>query len=139
MADSGALETMSTRLDKLYEFDREPVTEDRLHNGGRFAAVFSGEHVAGTEFVIGAFFVLHGVNAFDLLVGLLIGNLLAVLSWTFVCAPIATSSTVDALLVFTENRRAWRDGIIQSRQCDSLLHPGGRHDFRRGDGSGHPL
>ncbi|MBZ0255838.1 hypothetical protein K8I31_07230 [bacterium] len=90
MADSGALETMSTRLDKLYEFDREPVTEDRLHNGGRFAAVFSGEHVAGTEFVIGAFFVLHGVNAFDLLVGLLIGNLLAVLSWTFVCAPIAT-------------------------------------------------
>jgi len=81
---------MAQRLDKLYEFDREPVGEDRLHKGSRFASVFAGEHVAGTEFVIGAMFVLHGVTATDLLVGLLIGNLLAVLSWTLICAPIAT-------------------------------------------------
>jgi len=76
-------------MDKLYEFDREPVSLDKLQSGGKFAGLFAGEHVAATEFVIGAFFVLHGVTAKDLLVGLLVGNLLAILSWTFICAPIA--------------------------------------------------
>jgi len=76
-------------MDKLYEFDREPVSPDKLQTGGKFAGLFAGEHVAATEFVIGAFFVLHGVTAKDLLVGLFAGNLLAVLSWTFICAPIA--------------------------------------------------
>lgn len=76
-------------MDKLYEFDREPVSLEKLQSGGKFAGLFAGEHVAATEFVIGAFFVLHGVTARDLLIGLLIGNLLAVLSWTFICAPIA--------------------------------------------------
>ncbi len=80
------------RLDKLYEFDREPVKENQLHSGGRFASIFAGEHVAGTEFVIGAFFVINGVGAKDLIIGLLIGNLLAVLSWTFLCAPIAVQT-----------------------------------------------
>ncbi len=60
-----------------------------MQSGGKFAGLFAGEHVAATEFVIGAFFVLHGVGARDLLIGLFFGNLLAVLSWTFVCAPIA--------------------------------------------------
>jgi purine-cytosine permease-like protein len=77
-------------MDKLYEFDREPVSPDKLQGGGKFAGLFAGEHVAATEFVIGAFFVLHGVSAKDLIIGLLVGNLLAVLSWTFICAPIAT-------------------------------------------------
>lgn len=87
-----SLSRLTSRMDRLYEFDREPVTPDRLQSGIRFAAVFAGEHVAATEFVIGAFFVLHGVSARDLLWGLLLGNLLAVLSWTFVCAPIATAT-----------------------------------------------
>ncbi len=52
--------------------------------------MFAGEHAAGTEFMIGPLFVVHGVSAFDVLVGLLFGNLLAVLSWTFITAPIAT-------------------------------------------------
>jgi cytosine permease len=77
-------------MDRLYEFDREPVSAEKLQSGGKFAGLFAGEHVAATEFVIGAFFVLHGVTARDLLLGLLVGNLLAVLSWTFICAPIAT-------------------------------------------------
>ena len=80
---------LTAAMDKLYEFDREAVTPDKLKSGGNFAGLFAGEHVAATEFVIGAFFVLHGVTARDLLLGLLAGNLLAVLSWTFVCAPIA--------------------------------------------------
>lgn len=77
------------RMDELYEFDREPVAEGKLQSGSKFAGLFAGEHVAATEFVIGAFFVLHGVTLRDLIVGLLAGNLLAVLSWTFICAPIA--------------------------------------------------
>ena len=80
---------LAARMDRLYEYDREPVAPEKLQSGAKFAGLFAGEHVAATEFVIGAFFVLHGVRASDLIWGLLIGNLLAVLSWTFICAPIA--------------------------------------------------
>lgn len=76
-------------LDKLYEFEQTPVSPDKLQPGKYFAGLFAGEHIAGTEFVIGAMFVAWGVNAFDILVGLLVGNLMAVLTWTFVCTPIA--------------------------------------------------
>jgi NCS1 family nucleobase:cation symporter-1 len=80
------------RLDQLNEFDREPVSEDKLCGGGYFAGSFSGEHVAATEFVIGASFVMWGASTYDVLVGLLVGNLLAVLSWTLICAPIAVNT-----------------------------------------------
>lgn len=81
--------SLTDRLDQLYEFDRAPVTEDKLQSPGKFIGFFAGEHIAATEFVIGAMFVIHGVSAKDLFLGLLVGNLLAVLSWTFVVAPIA--------------------------------------------------
>ncbi len=80
------------RLDALYEYDREPVTQKDLHGWKIFWATFAGEHIAGTEFVIGPLFVLHGASAFAVLVGLFIGNLFAVLSWAFVCAPIAVKT-----------------------------------------------
>lgn len=86
---AGRLSDLAARMDRLYEYDREPVAAGRLQSGGKFAGLFAGEHVAATEFVIGAFFVLHGVSASDLILGLLFGNLLAVLSWTLICAPIA--------------------------------------------------
>ena len=72
------------------EFEREPVPAHRLKGLRSFLAMYGGEHVAGTEFMIGPLFLAAGVSAFDLLVGLIIGNLLAVLSWTLICAPIAT-------------------------------------------------
>ncbi len=81
--------SVTERLDALYEFDREPVTADKLQGAGSFIGMYSGEHVAGTEFVIGPLFVAHGVAAIDLFLGLLVGNLLAVLSWAFLTAPIA--------------------------------------------------
>jgi len=87
-ADTGILD----RVDRLYEFEREPVSADRFESPRHFAAVFAGEHVAGTEFVIGALFVSWGVGARDLIVGLIVGNLLAVLSWTFICAPLAVET-----------------------------------------------
>ncbi|MCA8994582.1 MAG: hypothetical protein KDA88_21570 [Planctomycetaceae bacterium] len=81
--------TVTERVDQLYEFEREPVSDDKLESGRHFAALFAGEHVAGTEFVIGAAFVAWGASAADVLIGLLVGNALAVLSWTLICAPIA--------------------------------------------------
>lgn len=83
---------IAQQMDRFYEFDREPVSPEKLKSGALFASVFAGEHVAATEFVIGAFFVLHGLEAKDLILGLILGNLLAVLSWTFLCAPIATTT-----------------------------------------------
>ncbi len=96
-ADVGPLKlpTLTKRLDAAYEFDREPVSKKRLQGAGNFIGLYAGEHVAGTEFVIGPLFVAHGVAVGDLLWGLLIGNLLAVLSWAFVCAPIATRTRLN--------------------------------------------
>lgn len=79
-----------SETDALYEYDREPVSVEDLKPGGYFAGLMAGEHVAGTEFVIGSLFVLSGVGFWDLMAGLLVGNLLAVLSWAFICTPIAT-------------------------------------------------
>jgi len=92
MATTEARSGIFQRLDQLNEFERRPVTEDRLHGGMYFAGSFAGEHVAATEFVIGALFVAGGARVYDVIVGLLLGNLLAVLSWTLVCTPIAVST-----------------------------------------------
>lgn len=81
--------SIAQKLDKLYEFDREPVTRNRLQGIGNFLGMYAGEHVAGTEFVIGMLFVAHGVTVKDMFLGGLIGNIMAVLSWAFITAPIA--------------------------------------------------
>ncbi len=72
------------------EFEREPVPEKARKGASAFWGMYAGEHTAGTEFMLGPLFVSWGVGAFDLIVGLLVGNLLAVLSWRFITAPIAT-------------------------------------------------
>lgn len=90
------------RLDALYEYDREPVSEDRLRGWWTFIAMFSSEHIAGTEFVLGTLLVMHGVKAFDVFAGLALGNLLAVLSWAFMCAPIAVK---ERLTIYWQIRR----------------------------------
>lgn len=76
----------------MSEFDRTPVAPESLQSGRYFAASYAGEHVAGTEFVIGALFVSFGLGALDVIIGLVIGNLLAVLTWALICAPIATDT-----------------------------------------------
>src|SRR3990172_5619413 len=60
----GVHSTLIERLDALYEYEREPIKEQDL----------------------------HGWKAVDVLLGLFIGNLLAVLSWAFICAPIAVKT-----------------------------------------------
>ena len=74
------------------EFEREPVPRNALLGFKSFIGMYAGEHCAGTELMIGPLFVASGVGAFDLIIGLLVGNALAVLSWMFLCAPIATRS-----------------------------------------------
>ncbi|MBT5187090.1 MAG: nucleoside transporter, partial [Kordiimonadaceae bacterium] len=76
----------------MSEFDRVPVEPASLKPGRYFAASYAGEHVAGTEFVIGAMFVSWGVGTIDVIQGLIIGNALAVLTWVIVCGPIATDT-----------------------------------------------
>jgi purine-cytosine permease-like protein len=72
------------------EFEREPVPQGALLGFKSFIGMYAGEHCAGTELMLGPLFVACGVGVFDLLVGLILGNALAVLSWTVMCAPIAT-------------------------------------------------
>jgi purine-cytosine permease-like protein len=71
------------------EFEREPVPQRALLGFRSFIGQYAGEHTAGTELMIGPLFVASGVSAVDLVSGLLLGNLLAVLSWLFLTAPIA--------------------------------------------------
>jgi purine-cytosine permease-like protein len=72
------------------EFEREPVPQSKRLGFKSFIGMYAGEHTAGTELMIGPLFVAAGVSAFDVVVGLIVGNVLAVLSWVFLCAPIAT-------------------------------------------------
>ncbi|MDR1221933.1 MAG: hypothetical protein LBL07_03520, partial [Tannerella sp.] len=74
---------------KSPEYEREPVPESQTKGAKSFWGLFASEHVAGTELLIGPLFLVHGVAAFDLLVGLTVGNLLAVLSWRYLTVPIA--------------------------------------------------
>jgi len=82
------LEEDETALDG--EFEREPVPVARRSDWKSFVGMYAGEHAAGTEFMIGPLFLTAGVSAFDLIIGLLLGNFLAVLSWRFLTAEIAT-------------------------------------------------
>jgi NCS1 family nucleobase:cation symporter-1 len=72
-----------------------PIARHKLHGGKHFAGLYAGEHVAATEFVIGATFVALGASTRDILFGLLIGNILAVLSWTFLTSPIAVQTRLS--------------------------------------------
>lgn len=69
-----------------------PIAKHKLHGWTHFMGLYAGEHVAATEFVIGATFVALGAKTMDILWGLLIGNILAILSWTLITAPIAVET-----------------------------------------------
>ena len=74
----------------VQEYEREPVPEKALLGFKSFVGQYAGEHTAGTELMLGPLFIASGVGAVDLVVGLFVGNLLAVLSWVLFTAPIAT-------------------------------------------------
>lgn len=72
-----------------------PVGKHELHGAKHFAGLYASEHVAGTEFVFGATFVILGAGIWDILIGLLIGNILAVLSFWLITTPIATRTRLS--------------------------------------------
>ncbi|MBU2916974.1 hypothetical protein KO505_03225 [Psychrosphaera sp. F3M07] len=72
-----------------------PVADNKLHGWKHFAGLYAGEHVAATEFVIGATFVALGAATSDILLGLLIGNLLAMCSWWLLTTPIAVETRLS--------------------------------------------
>ena len=84
--------TSTTDLDRqIRDMDAEqlPVGEHEQHGAGHFAGLYAAENVAATEFIFGATFVVLGASMVDVLIGLAVGNLLAVLTFRFLCAPIA--------------------------------------------------
>lgn len=83
-----------TQLENLHE-EQLPVPKHKLHHWTHFAGLYAAEHVAATEFVIGATFVALGAKTMDIILGLLIGNILAVLSWTFITSPIAVDTRLS--------------------------------------------
>ncbi|WP_304063689.1 purine-cytosine permease family protein [Pedobacter glucosidilyticus] len=91
MSDNTAT-SISDQLDAINDYEREPVPASKVKGFKDFLALVASEHIAGTEFVIGPLFVLHGATASDVILGLLVGNILATLSWTLICAPLAVKT-----------------------------------------------
>ena len=87
----------NNNIQQFESLDEEqlPVAKHKLHNWTHFAGLYAAEHVAATEFVIGATFVALGATTKDILLGLLIGNILAVLSWTLITSPIAVDTRLS--------------------------------------------
>ena len=73
------------------EFEREPIPASKQKDWKSFLGMYAGEHAAGTEFMIGPLFLAAGASLYDLLIGLFIGNVLALLTWRYIVAPIAVS------------------------------------------------
>ena len=69
-----------------------PIPSNQISGLGNFLGIYGGEHIAATEFAIGATLVTLGVKATDIFLGLIIGNILATLTYALVCAPIATDT-----------------------------------------------
>lgn len=72
------------------EYERERVPDSALKGPSSFWGMYAGEHTAGTEFMLGPLFIAWGASALDVILGLLLGNILAVLTWRYLTAPIAT-------------------------------------------------
>jgi purine-cytosine permease-like protein len=82
-------DSINAQTEPVDEFEREPVPERAWLGFQSFVGQYAGEHTAGTELMIGPLFIASGVSAIDVVGGLFLGNLLAVLSWVFLTAPIA--------------------------------------------------
>ena len=87
--------------------EERPVPRTRLAGLGSFLGIYGGEHIAATEFVIGALLVTWGVRATELLMGLLVGNFLATLMYAWVCAPIAVDTRLSLFAYLRKATGPW--------------------------------
>src|SRR5699024_9997446 len=72
-----------------------PAGKHELHGPGHFAGLYAAENVAGTEFVFGATFVILGAGIWAFIIALTVASLLAVLSYRFLTAPVATRTRLS--------------------------------------------
>lgn len=101
------------------EFEREPVPVSARMGLSRFVGMYAGEHVAGTELMIGPLFLAAGASAFDLIAGLLVGNLLAVVSWVLLTGPIATRARLT--LYYQLERICGRNLVILYNLANGVM------------------
>ena len=101
------------------EFERERVPERSLKGPSSFWGMYAGEHTAGTEFMIGPLFIAWGATANSLIFGLLLGNLLAVLTWRFLTARIATAQRLT--LYFQMEKIAGRKLVVIYNLANGIL------------------
>ena len=87
--------------------EERPVPAGRLAGIGSFLGIYGGEHIAATEFVIGALLVTWGVKAGELLFGLVVGNLLAASSYALVTAPIAVDTRMTLFAYLRKVMGPW--------------------------------
>lgn len=87
--------------------EERPVPESRLAGIGSFLGIYGGEHIAATEFVIGALLVTWGVKASELLMGLIVGNLIAASSYALVTAPIAVDTRLTLFAYLRKVTGPW--------------------------------
>ena len=101
------------------EYEREPVPQRALKGPAAFWGMYAGEHTAGTEFMIGPLFIAWGASASSLIFGLLLGNLLAVLTWRFLTAEIATKQRLT--LYFKMEKIAGRNLVAIYNLANGIL------------------
>ena len=85
-----ANEDTPAKTETVNEYERGPVPQKAWKGPTSFWGMYAGEHTAGTEFMLGPLFIAWGATAVDVILGLLLGNILAVLTWRYLTAPIAT-------------------------------------------------
>ena len=87
--------------------EERPVPVSRLSGLGAFLGIYGGEHIAATEFVIGALLVTWGVRAKELLFGLAVGNLLATCMYALCTAPIAVDTRLSLFAYLRKTCGPW--------------------------------
>ena len=95
------------RLARAVPEEERPVPKSRFAGFGSFLGIYGGEHIAATEFVIGALLVTWGVKATELVFGLVVGNLLAASSYALVTAPIAVDTRLTLFAYLRKVTGPW--------------------------------
>lgn len=95
------------RLARMVPEEERPVSPSKWAGIGSFLGIYGGEHIAATEFVIGALLVTWGVKASELVFGLVIGNLLAASSYALVTAPIAVDTRLTLFAYLRKVTGPW--------------------------------
>ena len=95
------------RLARAIPEEERPVPPSKFAGFGSFLGIYGGEHIAATEFVIGALLVTWGVKATELLVGLVVGNILAASSYALVTAPIAVDTRLTLFAYLRKVTGPW--------------------------------